>query len=267
MASPVSTTTARPTETGLELQRVRMDLPHLHFFALGDEFVVLPLVACTGLHCHGRRFPGGRDGRFAGGRDRWMAHHRSPRRRRGRTAPPAAANDAPSPTRGLGHVAVAGCRPGCAARPIGHTALGDSGGASSRRPSVKPRWQYRRPGHNRRTRGWIEARSKRGWGGEATLHQRRMAPLHGADLGGARQGRTAPPAVALRHSLGKGARHTGGGGSTGVGSNRTPGFFFFIWAELGFLLPRRPTNPTKSPAYKFSIIIFRKVSCAYIFLF
>ena len=162
MASPVSTTTARPTETGLELQRVRMDLPHLHFFALGDEFVVLPLVACTGLHCHGRRFPGGRDGRFAGGRDRWMAHHRSPRRRRGRTAPPAAANDAPSPTRGLGHVAVAGCRPGCAARPIGHTALGDSGGASSRRPSVKPRWQYRRPGHNRRTRGWIEARSKRG---------------------------------------------------------------------------------------------------------
>ena len=48
-----------------------MDSTHLRFLALGDGFLIFPLVACTGRRRRGRRdrrFCGGRDCRFPTGR-------------------------------------------------------------------------------------------------------------------------------------------------------------------------------------------------------
>ncbi|KAG2581419.1 hypothetical protein PVAP13_6KG028035 [Panicum virgatum] len=74
-----------------------MDSTELQFFALGDGFLVFPLVACNGRrHCgrRGGRFRGGCGRRFSNGHPR----HRSPGRRPAPMAPPPGHQPGPSTT-------------------------------------------------------------------------------------------------------------------------------------------------------------------------
>jgi len=90
-------TTLRERKSKKASRSLGMDSTDLQFFALGDGFLVFPLVACNGRrHCgrRGRHFRGGRGRRFSNDHPR----HRSPGRRPAPMAPPPGHQPGPSTT-------------------------------------------------------------------------------------------------------------------------------------------------------------------------